>query len=313
ESLKRLPTVLERNCAICAVRFTTFSDRPLSTGKTSLVREVVSRGNFNPLFIDLRGGQFSTPTNLYYSISGQFYSFFDRTKTKLSSMQTGVKLDSTLLNTLSANVNLKLQASEKTAKDIVELLDIIQNHLPKENFHVVLTTSDSFFLHWITKMLHVPHITPYVVGDLNRKEAEEFFHKHVLPRHESKVRKELEGRFDHVYEITGTRMIIIDQYVDEYEVHRGKKFNAPLWNRSDFIKTMEAIVANPEFILEYDLTQLVGRNKVNSLIEHNFLHRRPTSKFSEDIINPPAAKVILTAMNKPSIFAMRSLLEIYKV
>ncbi|CAG8721125.1 16837_t:CDS:2, partial [Racocetra fulgida] len=310
---------------------------PPSSGKTSLVREVVCRGNFNPLFIDLRGGQFSTPTNLYYTISEQFYSFFERTKDKLSGMQTGVKLHSKLLNTLSADVDLRLQPSEKNAKEIAELLGMIEDHLPRwsfwkgrnvpppiliideankfsqlcssaegaiilesfldwlvkntkqeKNFHVVLTTADSFFSQWISKMLHVPHTTSYVVGDLSRKEAEEFFYKHVLPRHGSDVHKELEGRFDHVYEITGTRMIIINQYVDEYKIHKGdfevystefsvylqeynrlergfypevlespSKRNSPLWNRSDFIKTMEAIVANPEFILEDDLIQLI--------------------------------------------------------
>jgi len=29
--------------------------------------------------------------------------------------------------------------------------------------------------------LHVPHVIPYVVGDLGKEEAEEYFEKHVLP------------------------------------------------------------------------------------------------------------------------------------
>lgn len=36
------------------------------------------------------------------------------------------------------------------------------------------------------------------------------------------VRSELEGQFDNVCKITGTRMLTIDHYVDEYKVHRGK-------------------------------------------------------------------------------------------
>jgi len=44
---------------------------------------------------------------------------------------------------------------------------------------------------------------------------------YLLPGTESNFSKELEGKFDHVYGITGTCMLIIDQYVDEYEIHKG--------------------------------------------------------------------------------------------
>jgi predicted amidohydrolase YtcJ len=29
----------------------------------------------------------------------------------------------------------------------------------------------------------MPHVTPYVVGDLSIEEAEDYFEKHVLPQH----------------------------------------------------------------------------------------------------------------------------------
>lgn len=29
--------------------------------------------------------------------------------------------------------------------------------------------------------LNVPHVTPYIVGDLSKEEAKEYFEKHVLP------------------------------------------------------------------------------------------------------------------------------------
>jgi hypothetical protein len=43
----------------------------------------------------------------------------------------------------------------------------------------------------------------------------------LLPGTDSKVRKELEGKFNHISEFTGTRMFIINQFVDEYEIHKG--------------------------------------------------------------------------------------------
>ncbi|CAG8626496.1 3477_t:CDS:1, partial [Ambispora leptoticha] len=33
-------------------------------------------------------------------------------------------------------------------------------------------------------VVHIPHATLYVVGDLSREEAEEYFEKHVLPRYD---------------------------------------------------------------------------------------------------------------------------------
>ncbi|CAG8641143.1 1458_t:CDS:2 [Funneliformis mosseae] len=214
---------------------------------------------------------------------------------------------------------------------------LVLNTKEEERFHAVLTSSDSFFFNWIENLLHIPHATPYVVGDLSKEEAEEYFEKRVLPKHEC---KELEGKFDHVRKITGTRMLIIDRYVKEYQNFKGKlavsdfsvygseysklkaglhpnklkysdKPNLPLWKDSDLIKTMKAIVEaeNQGYILEDDLINEIGSEQVDSLVDYNFLHCRPvsTSKYANDI-NPPD-KIILTAMNQPSVRAMEQILS----
>src|SRR5438045_6023255 len=41
---------------------------PPSTGKTALIHEVTSKGDFNPLFINCREGQFDSPKRIYDSI-----------------------------------------------------------------------------------------------------------------------------------------------------------------------------------------------------------------------------------------------------
>src|SRR3954465_11973418 len=51
---------------------------PPSSGKTALVREVTSKGDFNPLYINCREGQFDTPERIYDSISSQFEPFFKK-------------------------------------------------------------------------------------------------------------------------------------------------------------------------------------------------------------------------------------------
>ncbi|CAJ0845005.1 13515_t:CDS:2, partial [Entrophospora sp. SA101] len=357
---------------------------PPSSGKTALVREVTSKGNFNPLFIDCRKGQFNTPKTIYDSISSQFQPFF-KTHTKyltkmLQQGEISAVMDDLQLKFKPFNENEK----DITSDDVIKLLDNIASALPKwtcwdgynipppiliideankfshlggskdgevllesildwlvvntkqENrFHAVLTSSDSFFLNWIVNFLHVPHVAPYVVGDLSRKEAEEYFEMHILPRHEC---EELRGKFDRVCKITGTRMLIIDKFVNEYKIYRGKledsefsifrleddklkrglypkslkfsnKPSPPAWNDRHLIKTMEAIVKAEDqgFILEEDLIKAIGDEQVYSLVDYNYLHRRPTNQYANDIIDPPD-EVILTAMNQPSLCAMKRLL-----
>ena len=73
---------------------------------------------------------------------------------------------------------------------------------------------------------------------------------------------------------------------------------------------MEAIVKaeNQEFILEGDLIKAIGSKSVYSLVDYNYLHRRPTNQYANDLIDPPE-QVLLTAMNQPSLCAMKRLLS----
>ncbi|CAG8473289.1 2215_t:CDS:2, partial [Paraglomus brasilianum] len=239
---------------------------PPSTGKTALIREVTSRGDFNPIFINCRGGQFDTPKMIYDSISSQFAPFFKKYTDIFKKL-----FERGEINYIMNDIQLKIKpfgGDPITSNNVRKLLDGIGNALPnwthwdgykvpppilvineanmfsqlghseegkillksilnwmvvntKEmgRFHVVLTSSDSFFFNWIVNLLHIPHATPYVVGDLSKEEAKEYFEKHVLPRYEC---KELEGKFDRVCRITGTRMLIIDRYVKEYKNYDGK-------------------------------------------------------------------------------------------
>ncbi|CAI2199652.1 7045_t:CDS:2, partial [Funneliformis geosporum] len=180
----------------------------------------------------------------------------------------GYKVPPPILVIDEANMFSQLCVSEEGKVLLKSILNwMVVNTKEKGRFHVVLTSSDSFFFNWIANLLHIPHATPYVVGDLSREEAKEYFEKQVLPRYEC---KELEGKFDHVRRITGTRMLIIDNYVQEYQNYDGKledskfsiyrseylklkrglyprilkysdKPNPPLWKDYDLIKTMEAI------------------------------------------------------------------------
>ncbi|CAG8682489.1 8207_t:CDS:2 [Funneliformis caledonium] len=359
---------------------------PPSTGKTALVREITSKGNFKPLFIDCRIGQFDTPTTVYNSISMQFKSFFDERKTFLKKTLPETEIRAKL--PYFFNLKFKLfdeKKEEITSNTVSELLGKIANALPNWSFwkgydvsppiliideaNLLSQLGDNskegqFFLnHFLTGLwrirnkksvftlnvkaynsliriyclvLRSPHVTPYVVGDLSREEAEKYFEKHILPRYEC---KELEGKFDRIRRITGTRMLIIDRYVKEYKNCEGKledirfsvyeseyhslkrglypdklryldKPTPPFWKGRDLIVTMDAIVKAEDqgYILEDDLIEMIGSDQVDSLVDYNFLHRRPTSRFANDIIDPPN-KIILTATNQPSLRAMEQVLS----
>ncbi|CAG8454621.1 9254_t:CDS:2, partial [Paraglomus occultum] len=226
-----------------------------------------------------------------------------------------------------------------TPNDVCELLDNVSNALPSwthwNGYNIpppilVIDEANKFSqleqfgrggnssqINSGLDVLYIPHATPYVVGDLSKEEAEEYFEVQVLPRYEC---KELKGKFDHVRKMTGTRMLIIDRYVGEYKNYGGKfkdstfsvyiskydklkrglytyterlrhsdKPNPALWKDYDLIKTMEAIVKaeNQGYILEDDLIKEIGSGKVDSLVDYNFLHCRPTTLFANDITDPP--------------------------
>ncbi|CAG8810048.1 22865_t:CDS:1, partial [Dentiscutata erythropus] len=106
---------------------------PPSTGKTTLIREVMSNSNFNPLFINCREGQFDTSKRIYDLISSQFEPFFkkytDLFKRLLEQREVSYTMD---------DIQLKVKLfgrdpfSERkiTSNDVSKLLDNIGNALP---------------------------------------------------------------------------------------------------------------------------------------------------------------------------------------
>nr|CAG8587956.1 3612_t:CDS:2 [Entrophospora candida] len=199
-----------------------------------------------------------------------------------------------------ANMFSQLGSSKEREVLLKSILNwVVVNTKEKSRFHVVLTSSDSFFFNWIVKrksilylvakkgppfsyiccpiVLHIPHATPYVVGDLSREEAEEYFLKCIM---------------------TSTRILIIDMYVKEHKNYEGKleDYDFSVYE-SEYNRLICVKAEDQEFVLENDLIEAIGPDQVNSLIYHNYLHRRPTRRFANDIIGPPAGEVILTAMN----------------
>ncbi|CAB4492483.1 hypothetical protein RhiirA1_539980 [Rhizophagus irregularis] len=133
----------------------------------------------------------------------------------------GYRIPQPILVNDEANLFSQLGNSSKEGASLLKsfLNWLVLNTKEERRFHAILTSSDSFFINWIESQLQIPHVTPYVVGNLSIGEAEDYFEKHVLPQHGC---EELKGKFDHVRRITGTRMLIINMYVSEYKNNGGK-------------------------------------------------------------------------------------------
>ncbi|RIA86252.1 hypothetical protein C1645_740970 [Glomus cerebriforme] len=145
--------------------------------------------------------------------------------------------------------------------------------------------------------LHIPHATAYVIGDLSKEEAEEYFEKHVLSRYVSK------------FSVYRSEYLKLKCDLYPKKLKYSDKSNSPFWKDSDLIKTMKAIVKaeNQGYILEDDLINEISSEQVDSLVNYNFLHYRLTSEFANDI--DPSDKIILTVMNQPSVHVMEQVLS----
>ncbi|CAJ0846751.1 13548_t:CDS:2 [Entrophospora sp. SA101] len=273
---------------------------PHSNGKTALIHKVTNKGDFNSPLSTARHTKFliknastreiSAVTNdlllKFKPFSGDPFSEKEITSNDVMKLLDNIEnalpkwtcwdsynIPPPILFIDEANMFSQLGSSKEGEVLLKSILNwVVVNTKEKRRFHVVLTSSDSFFFNWIVKLLHIPHATPYVVGDLSREEAEEYFLK---------------------------CMSFINMPYP------------PSWETSNLITTMETIVKAEDqgFVLENDLIEAIGPDQVNSLIDHNYLHRRPTRRFANDIIGPPAGEVILTAMNQPSVRAMERILS----
>lgn len=114
---------------------------PPSTGKTALVRQILTKNkkNFNPIFINCRNGQFDSPENVYNSLSMQFKTFFDKQKGYLKNLPDfEMEIKTIIPNYEFLNFGLKLfsknRKEEFTSSMVSELFTKISRALPDWDF-----------------------------------------------------------------------------------------------------------------------------------------------------------------------------------
>jgi len=83
----------------------------------------------------------------------------------------------------------------------------------KWHFHVVLLSSDSFFNLWVENFVGASRYDVYVVGHLERSEAEKYWNERVLKKYKEDCPP---LTFEDVYEVCGGSMFLMDRFFQEY-------------------------------------------------------------------------------------------------
>ena len=203
----------------------------------------------------------------------------------------------------------------------------------KQQFHVVMATSDSFFNVWVEKFIGSSRYTTYVIGYLEKSCAREYW--------ETKVLKDYilpDGipppNFDDVYAVCGGSIHLMNKFMGEYcfgesEISEDPanfhmvlqekrrltraltpsqmfpEIDPPKWSESDLIKVMK-MLTKEEIIMYNTLCKELGSAVINSMIQYNLIHLRPTARLSFDV--PKHRDPIITAKSPAALVAMKSLL-----
>jgi hypothetical protein len=221
-----------------------------------------------------------------------------------------------------------LRATEEGTTALQSLFEwFVKVTKQNRKFVVMLSSSDSFFLEWLTERHVRPYVDTYVVGDLDKNDAKKFYH-HLSCDIEK-------PDFEKVYEIFGGRMFDIEKFLILWQATQGNldfenytpieqatstlrhalkpefwhkqhsDLPYPVWTKPDLLKAMQMIVNGGCWIKRALLEEEIGEEIVKSWLQHNILHYRPSNHFTFDI---PQAEVI-TPERPFECVAMKKLLE----
>ena len=190
--------------------------------------------------------------------------------------------------------------------------------------HIVLVSSDSFFLQWVKEHIQVGQFTPYVIGPLSKKEAERYWKEVIIPDFYDKVGRASDPPpFEDAYSVAGGIIMYLDDYAEEYiwnnkvspatcGLIREAEFHFSLARDSveesvlgswspDCDKILQDIVHAPKNYLVYkDAVEQYGEVLVHEMIRANILRLRPSPQFVYDIEKPPNDGIV--TISYPALF-----------
>ena len=240
---------------------------------------------------------------------------------------------------------LKKLLRHKDGKEALKRLFqwFIRNTKEVHKSHVVLISSENFFDQWVEQFVGPINYSVYVVGHLDREEAEIYWTENILKKREDRlVYINPLPEFDKVFEVCGGSMYLMDKFFDQYcqeptdgliykdptnfhaviqekrriltalyapdEVNSLEEVEQPKWTGQELIELMEDFTATSTGVLDYnDVCFKFGHGVINSMIKHNIVHLRPTSRLAYDV--PNHVNPIITAGSPAAFVAMKKVLE----
>jgi len=218
---------------------------------------------------------------------------------------------------------------------------LVLNTKERRRFHVLLASSDSFFHRWVADYIGASRYETFVIGNLDEHDAKKFWELMLKSSNYSYQSNHNLPDFQMIHTICGGNMLLMENALKYWksQMHlrnnvswelfpclvqeRSRLYRAcfnpsamkyinkskPCWTKETFFIVMKKLVnATNGFLFYNDLCKELGQGIVDSFIEHNIVHLRPTSRCSYDLpIQDHQA--IITTQSACSRIAMKKLLE----
>lgn len=186
--------------------------------------------------------------------------------------------------------------------------------------HVLLSTSDPLFHHFLRKMNFGYHAQLLTIGNCTREETHSYFVERIMPSVSASLAPRLD--FDPIYDAFGGRLAHINDYVDSWVNVDGKMtpYTSPIFiqaytllqfhlTRSDFetyaplstatagryaggddtkfssealMYVMRKVVEEPYSLVYFDLCRKIGTGQVDSMINARILELRWTKSMTPE-------------------------------
>ena len=210
----------------------------------------------------------------------------------------------------------------------------------KRHFHVVMASSDSFYNLWVERYIGSSRYTTYVLGHLDKDDARRYWEDRVLVDNAHMLKKHSLDPpvFENVFTVCGGSMFLMNLFIEEYCEEKGGRIGEnpyqfsmvlqelrklyaafdptktfqenkpPRWSKGDITSIMKMLVNSKLGVVQYNSAcDSIGKDIINSMIEYNLIHMRPTSRLSFDV--PEHKRPIITAESPAALAAMKMLVN----
>jgi len=176
---------------------------------------------------------------------------------------------------------------------------VVENSKEANRFHVIMASSDSFFLKWLNQFIDSGSFVNFFMGHLPQRDAKKFWEQ-LESKRMSNVIKPLEffdankvcGGSIHLMKIVhklyyasnGTYCPHDLSQIDTRRLEFFQALHSPLWQPSDLLWLMESIITCENKSFGYDtIAKKISSKSIDSMIQSNLFHLRPCLQFDFDL------------------------------